>query len=220
VIVNLYVDGFNLYYSALRVRFPDCKWLDLRALAELTFPQDEIKRVRYFTARISARDGDPQPPTRQDTYLRALKATGVEVIEGQFRHDRRFMHRSQPCAHAACPTGDVIEMDRTEEKGSDVNLGTYLMLDAATHDCEMAVVLTNDSDLVEPLRLAQTAFGVRTVLFSPVDTPNKSLRQVAGSIRRVRHGPLRACQLPVDLADHRGRAIHRPRAWRPEDQKR
>ena len=48
---NVYVDGFNLYYSALRRRFPDCKWLDVRALAETLFPNDEIARVLYFSAR-------------------------------------------------------------------------------------------------------------------------------------------------------------------------
>lgn len=26
---NVYVDGFHLYYSALRWRFPNCKWLDV-----------------------------------------------------------------------------------------------------------------------------------------------------------------------------------------------
>jgi hypothetical protein len=35
---------------------------------------------------------------------------------------------------------------KTEEKGSDVNLATYLLLDAFKQDCEAAVVISNDSD--------------------------------------------------------------------------
>jgi hypothetical protein len=68
---NVYVDGFNLYYSALRRRFQDCKWLDVRALAETLFPNDEIGRVLYFSARVISRPDDPQEATRQQMYFRA-----------------------------------------------------------------------------------------------------------------------------------------------------
>ncbi|HXN39376.1 MAG TPA: hypothetical protein VN892_15155 [Solirubrobacteraceae bacterium] len=50
---NVYIDGLNLYYSALRWRFADCKWLDLRRLSQLLLPKDEIDQVKYFTARVS-----------------------------------------------------------------------------------------------------------------------------------------------------------------------
>jgi hypothetical protein len=37
LITNLYVDGFNLYYRA--VRGTPFKWLDLRKLGEALFPE-------------------------------------------------------------------------------------------------------------------------------------------------------------------------------------
>ena len=50
----VYVDGFNLYYRALRPT--PYKWLNLRALgAALLDPSDTVDVVRYFTARVSAR---------------------------------------------------------------------------------------------------------------------------------------------------------------------
>ncbi len=49
-IVNVYIDGFNLYYGALK-RTP-YKWLDLRKLAETMLPTDTVQEVHYFTARI------------------------------------------------------------------------------------------------------------------------------------------------------------------------
>ena len=61
----------------------------------------------------------------------------------------------------------TVEVIKTEEKGSDVNLATYLLLDAAVGDCETAVVMTNDSDLVEPIRLAQSHFGVPVGVVNP-----------------------------------------------------
>jgi NYN domain len=52
--------------------------------------------------------------------------------------------------------------NKTEEKGSDVALATYLILDACRGDCETAVLITNDSDLREPLRVARARwFQVR-----------------------------------------------------------
>ena len=70
MITNVYIDGFNLYYRALKDT--PYRWLDLRKLAETVFPQDDIHRVCYFTARLDARPGNPNQPRRQLVYLRAL----------------------------------------------------------------------------------------------------------------------------------------------------
>lgn len=69
---NVYVDGFNLYYGA--VKGTAYRWLDLRKLSQgLLKPEHEINRIRYFTARIAASTSDPTAPDRQATYLRALQ---------------------------------------------------------------------------------------------------------------------------------------------------
>ncbi|HKG39267.1 MAG TPA: NYN domain-containing protein [Conexibacter sp.] len=214
---NVYVDGFNLYYSALRRRFPDCKWLDLRTLAETLFPFDVIERVQYFTARVIARADDPQEATRQQMYLRALATRDVEIVLGQFRNGTRWMRRVEPCPNGAgCPVSEEnICVAVTEEKGSDVNLASRLLVNVFRQDCEMAIVLTNDTDLVEPIRIARDELGLRVALLSPSDSPARSLRDTVDIVKKVRHGSLQRSQLPTVLADHRG-DIHRPRAWRPE----
>ena len=52
----MYIDGFNLFYGALKgSRY---EWLDLEALCRHLLPKDSINRIRYFTARVSARPGD------------------------------------------------------------------------------------------------------------------------------------------------------------------
>ncbi len=50
---NIYVDGFNLYYGALKGT--PYKWLDLDMLSRLLVPGREIKRIRYFTAPVTGR---------------------------------------------------------------------------------------------------------------------------------------------------------------------
>jgi hypothetical protein len=69
----VYIEGFNLYYGALKgTKF---KWLDLQTLFhKLLGEYHTITEIKYFTARVSAREGDPDAPNRQDAYLNALQA--------------------------------------------------------------------------------------------------------------------------------------------------
>jgi hypothetical protein len=67
----VYVEGFNLYYGALKGT--KYKWLDLKALfAGVLRPQNRIERIKYYTARVAARPDDLAAPTLQDIYLKAL----------------------------------------------------------------------------------------------------------------------------------------------------
>ena len=66
---HVYIDGFNLYYGCLK-RTPH-RWLDLQAFCERMLPKDDVTKVRYFTALVSARPHDPHGPVRQQVYLRA-----------------------------------------------------------------------------------------------------------------------------------------------------
>ena len=72
--VNVYIDGFNLYYGALKGS--PYKWLDLSALCHRMLPNDTINSIEYFTAIVSARPHDPNLPVRQQVYLRALRTIG------------------------------------------------------------------------------------------------------------------------------------------------
>jgi hypothetical protein len=68
--VNVYIDGFNLYYGALK-KTP-FKWLDLSRLCQALLPSDAIQEIKYFTARVSARPGKPSSAHDQGLYIRAL----------------------------------------------------------------------------------------------------------------------------------------------------
>ena len=81
----VYVDGFNLYYGALKGS--SWKWLDLVTLFEQVLqPHHQILAVKYFTARVSGTARNPSKPQRQDVYLRALRRyrPQVEVYFGHF----------------------------------------------------------------------------------------------------------------------------------------
>src|SRR5260370_32973601 len=80
---NLYIDGFNLYYGA--VRNTPYRWLDLAKLCRLMLPDDTIQERKYLTARVSSRPHDPDAPTRQQIYLRGLRTVpGLKIFSGHF----------------------------------------------------------------------------------------------------------------------------------------
>ena len=115
MITNLYIDGFNLYYRALKDT--PFRWLNLRKLAETLFPEDTIHRVCYFTALLEARPNNPGQAQRQLIYLRALETlSGFEVHYGAFRSRTIFRPLAEPVPGLPA---SVLVMD-SEEKGSDV----------------------------------------------------------------------------------------------------
>jgi uncharacterized LabA/DUF88 family protein len=205
---NVYIDGFNLYYGALKGS--PYKWLDLEALCRHLLPKDSINRVRYFTAKVSARPGDPQLPVRQQTYLRALATLPmVSVHLGVFYVSTARVRLAHPPATGP-KTAEII---KTEEKGSDVALATYLMLDACRGDCDTAVLITNDSDLREPLRLARDELGLTTGVINPHDASKRSRALQATFFKQLRASALAASQLPPQIIDASGRKITKPSDW-------
>jgi hypothetical protein len=80
---NVYIDGFNLYFGA--VKGTPYKWLNLAEMCRLMLPRNQIHKIKYFTALVNARPNDPDQPIRQQTYLRALKTLpNLSIILGHF----------------------------------------------------------------------------------------------------------------------------------------
>ena len=203
----VYVDGFNLYYRALKGTA--CKWLDLPALfAKILQPHHDILKVKYFTARVSGTPADPSKPQRQDVYLRAFRRHQPEV-EGYFGHF--LSHRIR--APLAQPVGDqlIVEIVRTEEKGSDVNLAVHLLNDGWLDACDCAVVVSNDSDIAEAMRLVRQHHAKRVGLVTPgAAKPSRQLMAHADFSRRTRPNALHGSQLPDPIP---GTSIRKPARW-------
>jgi NYN domain len=138
-IVNVYIDGFNLYYGALK-RTP-YKWLDLGKLVESLLPKDTIQEIHYFTARVSSRAYNPTSAHDQGLYIRALKT--IPNLHIKYGH---FLTHSVPMYLTNVTPAQKVWVDKTEEKGSDVNLASHLLRDAYLNRFEVAVLVTNDSD--------------------------------------------------------------------------
>jgi hypothetical protein len=204
----VYVDGFNLYYGA--VKDTPYKWLNIRRLCELLLPGHAIDRIKYFTAQVSGRPDDPNKPTRQQIYFRALKTIpNLEIIYGSFLSHEVMMPLAQPPS-----TGPrFVRVIRTEEKGSDVNLATHLVRDAFQACFESAVLITNDSDLQEPVRIVKEEIHLEVGILNPHrQTTSRVLARRASFIKQIRAGALKASQFPPVLRDNIGE-IRKPRVW-------
>ena len=215
-----YIDGFNLYYRMLKAR-PAMKWLNPKALIEgVLHPSFAVTRINYYTARISARAHDPDGPARQAIYLKALSTVpDIVVHAGNFLTSEPWMPLASPPQAKpdgyvwSLPPPDVVKVVRSEEKGSDVNLGAHLVRDAFTNAFDVAVVLTNDSDLVEPIRIAVSEAGKAVGLLVPVKYPTPSLAQVASFTLHIRSGHLADAQFPASIPHPDGTVISKPAAW-------
>ncbi len=206
--VYVYVDGFNLYYRALQGT--PYKWLNLVELAKTKIHRtDQIAFLRYFTARVSPRAGDRDAPRRQQIYLSAL-----QTIPNVIFHYGRFLAKTKRRPLVSNPN-TYVEVHDTEEKGSDVNLASYLLLDGFQDKYEMALVLSQDTDLVEPIRM------VKCELKKPIGLiwldgrrPNKDLQQAASFVRHISKAELAASQFPNRAPRaNGGPPIYKPRSW-------
>ena len=220
--INVYVDGFNLYYGA--VKNTAYKWLDVSALVKGIRYQDQINRIRYFTSLVDQRPDDPDKRHRQETYIRALETIpNLSVHYGTFvthtvkrpigcRHCSRPPTR--PLACPGCGRHQSIYIVDTKEKGSDVNLGSFLLLDAFEQHYEMAVVMSNDSDLVTPIDIVQSRFKLPVVILNPQrNSRSAELRTVASCFQDIWPRSLRASLFPPTLQDREGKTITKPKEW-------
>lgn len=212
--VAVYVDGFNLYFGRLKGK-PALKWVDLEALGRILAPKDELVKVRYFTAWVSGK-ADPDAPLRQQTYLRALRS--LPLVEAHFGHFETH-EKDRPRAAPKPGQSKMVRIIQTEEKGSDVNLATWLLLDGVDGLYEKAIVVSNDSDLEEPIRQANIRYGPVHVISPHTLTKGSpytycyTLNAASTSYRSLTDSEVAQCQLPDPVQLPKGKKVTRPIVW-------
>ncbi len=111
----------------------------------------------------------------------------------------------------------MVEVLRSEEKGSDVNLATHLAHDANQtapgRTFEVALVLSTDSDLAEVIRLVTREVGKPVYVCRP-EPRNRTveLEGVATAVFDLKTRDLKPSLFPATLTDARG-AFTKPPSW-------
>ena len=258
--IRVYIDGFNLYYGALKDR-PGYKWLDLVKLSQRTaqafFPQNDynIDFVRYFTSLVKGR-----AKNRQEKYIRALEysymnQSKIEIHYGSFRYrpltaklvnlpiannsitmigddeinlddNIRFVPgdyevnnrilpirvrlQDQECSNI--PKALSVKASKSEEKRTDVNIACHLLNDAWKDLFDVAIIISNDSDLVEPIKMVIQERNKRVYVISP-QIGRRIVRDLVTCATDARHmhpSMLQGCLLPDNIPRTN---IRRPREW-------
>jgi len=179
------------------------RWLDVRALVTpyVGWSGASVEKVVYCTARVNDPD-HPQGAIDQAVYIDALLEAGsiTELVEGRYVHraseaplavspgpvatkyaatGREHFDAALPLRHTTDRHSGrpmiLATVQRSEEKGFDVNVAATLLRDVLGGNVEAAVVVSNDSDLAMPLELAR-----RKV---PVGLINPSSNYLAGALR-------------------------------------
>lgn len=209
--VIAYIDGFNLYYCSLKGT--SHKWLDLVKLCEsMLQPDDELIVVNYFTAKISTHRGDPAKALRQRIYLEALSQNPkMNITYGQFSTHKTKMPLAKEWEKGRIKTVEVI---KTEEKGTDVNLAVQMVADAKDDKFDYALLFSNDSDMAYAVQIAAKDCGKMVGLFIDRNSTSfSSLKKNVLHIKRLTPTIFENNQLPDDITTSEGRVISKPAEW-------
>jgi uncharacterized LabA/DUF88 family protein len=202
----VYVDGFNLYYRA--IKGTPYKWLDLhKLLSRILRKQNRIVGIRYFTAMVTGRI-DINQPRRQRVYLNAL-----ETIPDLTIHLGSFLAKSTTRPLSGTNPPKFVAVDSFEEKGSDVNLASYLLHDGWQDRYDVDVVVSSDTDLITPIELVIRDLKKPVGIVSPSNQCPKGLSDVAGFVRHIRVSDLKRSQFPEVVTNMQGKVIKKPREW-------
>ena len=212
--VNVYIDGLNLFYGMLKGT--PYKWLDLEKFTSALVASDiEVVTIKYFTARIKAYPHDPDKLLRQHYYLQALSTLPkVEIIEGFYtKHKVKMPFFKEPCI-SCDKTDGMASVVKLEEKRSDVNIATEMLLDAMlVNGIDAFTLVSGDSDLAGPVSAIRHRLKKPVAVYNPHDGTCDELKKFASLYKNIPRDMPSRCQLPDEIALPNGRTIRRPPAW-------
>ncbi len=209
----VYIDALNLYHRCLKDT--DYKWLDLESLFTSILKSHQINKIdkiKYFTANIKELQYNKGANLRQRMYLNALKTFHIiEIHKGDFSKKTKKMRR-------AIYPHKLVKVTAIEEKKSDVNFSVHLLNDAHNQQYDCAVIVTNDSDMTEALKLVKTQFPTKKlILITPMkkaDHKSTSLKEYADIvIKSITLENLKNAQLPNPVIGNSNEKYSKPESW-------
>ena len=210
-----YIDGYNLFYGLLKGT-PN-KWLDPTRLVSALLRNDHnLVSVKYFTSPVKTYPNDAAALDRQKVYVQALSTLpNVEIIQGFYRKDTVLMPvHEEECK--GCPTAKngFVKVVKLEEKRTDVNIASAMLLDAFNDRADVFVLVSGDTDFISPVNIVRKDFKKTVIVFNPRETKSW-LRDYASYYRDIPRELPAKCQLPdvVPYGSRGDRFIHRPPAW-------
>ena len=219
-----YIDGFNFYYLALKAK-PQYKWLNPKALADgIVHDDTTVACVKYFSAPVSAKISQTAHKN-QNVYLRALRTIpAIDIILGKFVVREKSVTLTPEEQHSLNRIKVIASI--AEEKRTDVNLASHLIYDACNDNFDIAYVITNDTDFIEPIRMVKEIIGKPIVIVAPrtsfvgggkskfgTSVPESKLKRAASETYFINDSLLGDSQFPDEIHKKNGKIIRKPQKW-------
>lgn len=142
--VSFFIDGFNVYHSIKAAlddgSIPNGKWLDYKSLCTsylgLVAKDAQLGSINYFSAIATH---IPAAALRHRVLLEVMRDQGINVILGNFKR------KTITCR---APGGCGLQFNSHEEKETDLNIGLGLIGAFLADECDVAIVVSGDTDLL------------------------------------------------------------------------
>jgi uncharacterized LabA/DUF88 family protein len=172
-----------------------------KARGEFAQTGQQLVMTKYFTARISS--ADPGKQRRQVNYLEALSTLkNFQIYYGHYL--------SKPVTCFKCKN----RWNNYEEKMTDVNIATELLMDAVADKFDVALIISGDSDLVPPLRVLRKDYPhKRTVVAFPPNRESAQLKNFVNGYFMIGEAKFRNSQFPDRVTKPDGFVLNRPMEW-------
>lgn len=210
--VTFLVDGFNLYHSVRRVQRElksSTKWLDINSLCKSRLQtissfigcRVQLESIYYFSA-YAHHLKKPDIVRRHQNFVKCLEDTGINV------EINRFKYKEVWCPY--CKKTIV----KHEEKETDVSIALKLIEIFLKDECDIAVLITGDTDLAPAVRMARTLYPKKHVSFAfPAYRKNKELSKLCPESTTIKPRQYTKFQFPDPCTLKNGSVISKPPSW-------
>jgi hypothetical protein len=178
----------------------------------VVLPDLDIAVVGYFTAKVRPapwKPADYARTGRQERYPSALGSSPRTTI-----HQAKFAtwEVKRPLVGPVGVEPTFVTVWDTTEKGSHVSLASFMLVDGFKGLYDVAVVVSDDSDLLDLVRLVRSDLGLKGGVVRVRAQRASVFRAEANFVRSVRRRHFATSQLP-DVIDVAGGLIRRPEGW-------
>jgi len=196
-----FIDGFNVYHSLIENRgFRKYLWLNYSALAKRKISgQYKLAGIYYFSAIATWR---PDSLLRHRIFIEALKNENVQVVLGKFKTKAVY-----------CKECNQYFKSR-EEKQTDVNIAVNLFKQAAFDNFDVAVLVTNDTDLIPVVKAVKDVYPQKKIgVLYPFGRWSSELHGACDFTKQTIEKDLASCQFPEKISLPSGNILKRPRSY-------
>ena len=176
----------------------------MQALARnLLAPGQELVFTKYFTSRV-AYPADKEK--RQSTFIEALETLNdFKIYYGHYQTNPQHCRK---CGHT---------VRVPSEKMTDVNIAVEMMSDAYQGLCDVALLISADSDLSAPVRAIKELFpDKRVVVALPPQRHPAQLQRLAHAYVQIGRASIAKCVFAEKVQKADGFVLSRPAGWKQE----